>query len=445
MSRVLTTSGHLLPELLGGGLQSYGDGSTSNASSRSEWPRPKHHAAEPQSIECIRDRAGVQAPQALKESVVGHQAIKIPASMLSVRDLQLSYRTDQGNVAAVRGISFTVERGDFYTLLGPSGCGKTSTLRCIAGLETPSSGQIEIGQQVVYSSGSRTLVPPHKRDIGMVFQSYAIWPHMTVYDNVAFPLLHGNRKQPRNQVRDKVMHALSLVQLDALAQRPAPQLSGGQQQRVALARAIANEPTVLLLDEPLSNLDARLREDMRHEIKALVKRLGTTTLYVTHDQLEALSMSDTVALLRDGEVIQEGAPRDVYLNPADAFAANFLGRTNLLHGTLSKGRVETRWGSLVCEIPAWAYEGEPISVGFRPESVMLSRSQPPQRDNVLHGTIATATFAGDSLEYLVDLNGQVVRVKGQPHDPIAEGEPVFVHVPSERCYMLQGMTEAVPA
>src|ERR687888_13651 len=174
--------------------------------------------------------------------------------MLEVQGLRLSYRTDEGLVEAVRDLSFTVERGKFYTLLGPSGCGKTSTLRCIAGLETPDAGLIEIGSTVVYSSAARTLVPPHRRDIGMVFQSYAIWPHMTVFDNVAFPLVHGVRKQPRKVVKDKVMRALSLVQLEALASRPAPMLSGGQQQRVALARAIASEPAVLLLDEPPSKL-----------------------------------------------------------------------------------------------------------------------------------------------------------------------------------------------
>ena len=247
----------------------------------------------------------------------------------------------------------TSNAGQFYTLLGPSGCGKTSTLRCIAGLETPTSGSIEIDSTVVYASASRTLIPPHKRNIGMVFQSYAIWPHMTVFDNVAFPLVHGARKQPRKIVEDKVMRALALVQLDALASRPAPMLSGGQQQRVALARAIASEPAVLLLDEPLSNLDARLREDMRHEIKTLVRRLETTTLYVTHDQLEALSMSDRVALVNNGAIVQEGAPRDVYLRPADAFAANFLGRTNLLEGrVLDVGRGHRR--NAVGDPAVWA-------------------------------------------------------------------------------------------
>src|SRR5438270_9394683 len=216
---------------------------------------------------------------------------------------------------AVRGVDISIQPGQFYTMLGPSGCGKTTTLRSIAGLERPTSGEIEIDSQLVYSAERRVMVPPHRRNIGMVFQSYAIWPHMTVFDNVAFPLVHGVRKQPRKTVEEKVMRALSLVQLDTLARRPAPMLSGGQQQRVALARAIASEPALLLLDEPLSNLDARLREDMRHEIKSLVRGLGTTTLYVTHDQLEALSMSDRVALVNDGTIVQEGAPGDVYLRP----------------------------------------------------------------------------------------------------------------------------------
>src|SRR3569833_460913 len=228
---------------------------------------------------------------------------------------------------------------------------------------------------------------------------------MTVYDNVAFTMLHGTHKQPRAQVRDKVMRALSLVQLDALASRPAPNLSGGQQQRVALARAIATEPSVLLLDEPLSNLDAKLREDMRQEIKSLVRRLGTTTLYVTHDQLEALSMSDTVALLKDGTIVQEGSPRDVYLNPADPFAANFLGRTNLLEGYVTGapgadqlGLVETRWGSIICRVPDWAQHGSAVSVGFRPERVVLAGKRPYERGNVFDGRVVAASFAGVTVE-----------------------------------------------
>ena len=355
--------------------------------------------------------------------------------MLKVSDLRLKYRTDEGEVDAVRGLSLNVEHGQFFTLLGPSGCGKTSTLRCIAGLETPTSGSIEIDAHVVYASASRTFVPPHRRNIGMVFQSYAIWPHMSVFDNVAFPLVHGARKQPRKVVDDKVMRALALVQLEQLATRPAPMLSGGQQQRVALARAIASEPAVLLLDEPLSNLDAKLRENMRHEIKTLVRRLDTTTLYVTHDQLEALSMSDRVALVNDGVIVQEGAPRDVYLRPNDAFAANFLGRTNLLEGrVVDSGKVETRWGLLYCELPPSAVLGTDVTVGFRPESVVLSEAMATA--DGLPGKIAAASFVGDAVEYQIDLGGRIVRAKGQPFVVLDEGRDVLVRVPPERCYVL---------
>jgi iron(III) transport system ATP-binding protein len=360
--------------------------------------------------------------------------------MLKVQDLRLSYRTAEGEVAAVRGLSLNVERGQFFTLLGPSGCGKTSTLRCIAGLETPTSGSIEIDARVVYASASRTVIPPHKRNIGMVFQSYAIWPHMTVFDNVAFPLVHGVRKQPRRIVEEKVMRALALVQLEQVATRPAPMLSGGQQQRVALARAIASEPALLLLDEPLSNLDAKLREDMRQEIKTLVRRLDTTTLYVTHDQLEALSMSDRVALVNNGVIVQEGAPRDVYLRPVDSFAANFLGRTNLFEGRVldvAAGTVETRWGILRCGLPSTAVSGSEVTVGFRPESVILAEGTPITRtEDGLRGKIAAASFTGDAVEYQIELGGRTVRAKGQPFVVLDEGRDVLVRVPPERCYVL---------
>src|SRR5262245_57778085 len=200
------------------------------------------------------------------------------SAMLVVEELHMTYKTAAALVQAVRGVSFSIQSGEFYTLLGASGCGKTTILRCVAGLEAPEIGRIVIGDQVVYSSPERIAEPPHRRDIGMVFQSYAIWPHLTVFDNVAFPLVSGRRRFTRQQVRDKTRHALRLVHLEDLADRPAPFLSGGQQQRIALARALVAEPTILLLDEPLSNLDAKLRAEMRLELKQLVKSLGVTTL-----------------------------------------------------------------------------------------------------------------------------------------------------------------------
>jgi iron(III) transport system ATP-binding protein len=363
--------------------------------------------------------------------------------MLRIEDVRLTYPSGHRRVEALAGVSFTVARGSFYTLLGPSGCGKTSMLRCIAGLETPTAGTIEIAGTVVFSSGSRTVVPPYLRQIGMVFQSYAIWPHMTVFENVAFPLRHGQRKLPDGLVKDRVMRVLELVGLASYADRPAPLLSGGQQQRVALARALAREPAVLLLDEPLSNLDTKLRESMRYHIKDLVRRLDITTLYVTHDQLEALTMSDVVGLMREGRIVQEGPPRAVYLNPGDAFVANFLGRTNFLAGRVRRsagddgqGWVETEWGRMASALPAWATDGCRVLVGFRPECTSLSKVQPPDPCNVLQGTVATSAFAGQTVEYKIDLGGQLIDACGEPVSMHAPGSPVFVGVAPDRCYVL---------
>ncbi|MEO8856638.1 MAG: ABC transporter ATP-binding protein, partial [Burkholderiaceae bacterium] len=250
--------------------------------------------------------------------------------VLTVEALSKVYASSAGPSApALDGVSFEVGEGEFFTLLGPSGCGKTTTLQCIAGLEEPSGGRITMGGQTVFSTDPKVLVPANRRDLGMVFQSYAIWPHMTVFDNVAFPLIHGPRKAAKSDIPARVHEALARVQLDHLADRPAPMLSGGQQQRVALARALVHAPRLLLLDEPLSNLDAKLRDLMRGELRSLVKSLGITTIFVTHDQVEAMSMSDRVALMRDGRIAQLGAPRDIYLKPTSAFTASFLGHSNM--------------------------------------------------------------------------------------------------------------------
>jgi iron(III) transport system ATP-binding protein len=373
--------------------------------------------------------------------------------MLNVEALRMSYSGPSGLTEAVKGVSFQVAAGEFFTLLGPSGCGKSTTLRCIAGLETPSSGTITTGSTVVYSSDGRINVPAYKRGLGMVFQSYAIWPHMSVYENVAFPLKYGIHKKPGAEVRRRVMETLELVQLDSLADRPAPFLSGGQQQRVALARALVLEPEVLLLDEPLSNLDAKLREDMRREIQTLVKRTGTTTLYVTHDQLEALTMSDRVALMKEGVIDQVGLPKDVYQAPRTPFAAHFLGRTNILEGTVSStsgpdgyGRLDTAWGVLHCALPEDARPGAAVTIGFRPESVVVAGPEAEDRRNVLRGTVAERTFAGDTVHLEIDLGGRTIHGRGDPFVDYAEGESVSVRIPPRRCYYLgAAVSSADPA
>jgi iron(III) transport system ATP-binding protein len=367
---------------------------------------------------------------------------------LLVEDLHMTYKATSGLVPAVRGVTFTVQPGEFYTLLGASGCGKTTVLRCIAGLEAPERGRIAIGSTVVYSSLEHIAEPPYRRDIGMVFQSYAIWPHLTVFDNVAFPLVSGRHRLSRQQVQERTRRALHLVQLEDLASRPAPLLSGGQQQRVALARALVAEPTVLLLDEPLSNLDAKLRAEMRFEIKHLVKSLGVTTLYVTHDQMEALTMADRVAVMQEGVFVEEAAPRDIYLRPRAAFTASFLGDTNLIAGQVmgratadAMWRVHTSHGPLLCPAEDWPEGPDRVWVACRPEGLLVTAAA-PQGDNVLTGRIIAAIFAGDQITYRIAVGAQVLQAKSPPFSSFQEGDQVFVQLPSERCLLMRRADEA---
>lgn len=354
----------------------------------------------------------------------------------------MRYRTDRGEVRAVRGISLEIKQGQFYTLLGPSGCGKTTTLRSVAGLESPQEGEISIGDDLVFSSYRGISIPPYKRDIGMVFQSYAIWPHLSVFDNVAFPLREMKRRRSRQEIRAKVEQALSLVQLSGLEERPAPFLSGGQQQRLALARALVKEPRVLLLDEPLSNLDAKLREETRFELRELVKRLGITTLYVTHDQLEALTMSDTVAVMDQGRIVQEAPPMEIYQSPRERFVANFIGLTNFLEGRVKKvgrpGEVETPSGSLKCILPEGAAPGEGVVIVIRPEDVKLAIGPFAQEENVLEGKVEAVIFMGDTLECQVMVGTKMMRIKLHPSSLVARGETIRLELPAERCRALKG-------
>jgi iron(III) transport system ATP-binding protein len=363
--------------------------------------------------------------------------------MIEIRGLHVRYQSDRGEVHAVRGIDLLVREGQFYTLLGPSGCGKTTTLRCLAGLEAANAGEISIAGNPVYSSSRRILVPPHERDIGMVFQSYAIWPHMTVFENVAFPLREMRGRFSRSEIKEKVRQALQLVQLSGLEDRPAPFLSGGQQQRLALARALVREPKVLLLDEPLSNLDAKLREDTRVELRELVKRLGITTVYVTHDQLEALTMSDVVAVMNEGRIVQEDSPIEIYRSPKERFVANFIGLTNFLAGRVTAapngsgfGTVETRSGSLSCVMPSTAKVADAVTVMVRPEDIMLATGGSPEQ-NLLEGKVVAALFMGEAMEYQLELaKGETMRLKLHASNAVSRGDSIRIQIPPSQCRAL---------
>jgi len=324
-----------------------------------------------------------------------------------------------GNVEAVRGIDLHVKEGEFVTLLGPSGCGKTTTLRAIAGLEKIDAGEIYIGGTLV-SSGSK-FVPPERRNLGMIFQSYAIWPHMTVFENVAYGL--KIRRLPAHVIKERVYEALALVNMTNLADRYASQLSGGQQQRVAVARSIALQPGVLLFDEPLSNLDAKLREQMRFELRELQKKLGITSLYVTHDQSEAMAMSDRIVVMRDGRIHQIGDPWEVYLHPADAFVASFLGVTNFLSGVVQHrsgdGLVQVQAGSLtvIAQIPAQVHRGEEVLLSFRPEQIRLLWEKPEgDAVNVWPAEILSHTYLGSTVDVKARVGDNIWRLTIHPND-----------------------------
>jgi iron(III) transport system ATP-binding protein len=356
--------------------------------------------------------------------------------VIEVKDLVKTY--SGASSPAVDGVSFTVPQGGFYTLLGPSGCGKTTTLRCIAGLERPDSGTIKLGETVVVSD--RVFIPTFRRDIGMVFQSYAVWPHMTVFENVAFPLRVAKAKPSGAELDRKVRDALALVGLAGLEKRMATQLSGGQQQRLSVARALVREPDVLLLDEPLSNLDAKLREWMRSELLLIQRRVGITTLFVTHDQVEALSMSDRVAIMDQGRIVQEGTPREIYHAPANEFVAGFIGSTNLFPGRLverdaGSGRavIETGAGRLLADAEGHQL-GESVMVAIRPEDVVLHRGAPSgQADpaNCPSGVVEIGLFTGVSVEYHVRVDGLLIQSRVSSRIDLGHGERVVAELPAD--------------
>jgi iron(III) transport system ATP-binding protein len=357
-----------------------------------------------------------------------------PDSILVARGLGRRY--PNAAAPAVVALDLHILPGEFFTLLGPSGCGKTTTLRMIAGLERPDAGSLILADETLSDANSRRFVPPHRRDIAMVFQSYAIWPHMTVLQNVVFPL-EGEAGLDAATRRRRSMAALEQVGLAALADRGATLLSGGQQQRVALARAIVREAKLLLLDEPLSNLDAALREQMRTELKDLQRRIGTTSIYVTHDQEEALSLSDRIAVMRDGVLADLGTPEELYLRPRDAFTAAFIGRTRCLPARVlardaTGALVETTFGTVRC---ATAAPDGAVQLMVRPEHILLGPPG-PAAPNRFAGTVEAARFAGRTVAYAVRVGDTVLEVLALSVALRAPGEAVSVDFPPERCVLL---------
>jgi iron(III) transport system ATP-binding protein len=372
--------------------------------------------------------------------------------VLSVRALNTEYPSRRGPpVKAAQNVSFDVPEGELFTLLGPSGCGKTTTLRSIAGLERPMSGEIQVGGRVVYSSQKGIFVPPNKRDFGMVFQSYAIWPHMNVFQNAAFPLQVRSNRLSGREVRDKVMGVLGAVGLDHLAEREATKLSGGQQQRLALARALVMEPKLLLLDEPLSNLDAKLRERMRFELKRIQRELGLTTIYVTHDQSEALALSHEIAVMHEGRIVQIGSPRDIYERPRTRFVADFIGTTNFLDGTVlgSDGRdgfmrVSTALGPLRVRGDAGLGANMPVVVSVRPEDVELSDEPPANADsyNLCTGLVDQKVFLGEYVDFQIKAGESLLLARAHSSIRTPVGDPIHMRMNPEKCIAI---VDAAPA
>lgn len=314
-----------------------------------------------------------------------------------------------GKTPVLRNVSFEIKPGEFFFVLGPSGCGKTTLLRVLAGFLIPEDGRVFFGDKEV------TFVPPHKRDAAMVFQHYALFPHMSVWDNVAYGL--KVRKLPRIEIEQRVREALRLVRLEGFEKRLPAQLSGGQQQRVALARAIAVRPSLLLLDEPLSNLDAKLRTEMRSELKGLQRELNITTIYVTHDQKEALAMADRIAVMRSGQIVQVGTPTELYQKPNSRFVAEFLGDANIWEGRLKSvhsdlATVETPFGELYCQPPSFPVrEGERILVMIRPEAITVetNREKGDNEPNSFAARVEQAVYLGESMEIVARIGETTVK------------------------------------
>ena len=377
--------------------------------------------------------------------------------MLEVKNLYKSYVSEGKTVQAVKGVNFTIKTGDVYTLLGPSGCGKTTILRCVAGLEKPESGEIMLDDDMLFSSSSQKEVPTHLRDIGMLFQSYAIWPHLTIFENIAFPLLYGRNirshdlkkhhhkhHRSKEKIKMRVARAMEMVRLSSMENRAATLLSGGQQQRVALARALIRHPRILLLDEPLSNLDARLRDEVRKELRILVKQVNLTVLYVTHDQVEALALSDRIAVMQNGVIIQEGSPAEICLAPSCSFVSEFVGRANRLNGVV----VEPEDANHMCVVKtnlghfrgkasrSNITKGEEVAFLVRPSVINVYENMPEIKENILKATVSTAIFTGAMTEIVASSQQTNLEIQTFGVMQLEMGQIVYLYFPPEHCSVI---------
>jgi iron(III) transport system ATP-binding protein len=356
-------------------------------------------------------------------------------------------RKSFGSVIALQDISIAFADGAMTAVLGPSGCGKTTMLNLIAGFIEPDAGTIRFGDRLIADAAAGIAVPPNRRDLGMVFQSYALWPHLTIGENVAYGL--KMRRVPRAEREQAARRALGRVRLDGLAGRYPHELSGGQQQRAALARALAYAPQILLFDEPLSNLDAQLREEMRAELKEIHRSVGVTALYVTHDQTEAMALADTIVVMSAGEILQVGTPRALYEEPADVRVARFVGQANIFDAVVIERRerfaqvkVEGIEGPLLCRSPARAAANERGAVSIRPEAVRLRRGGEP---GGLRGRISSTLYLGGVLQYRVALSEKRALHVQAIADPLPAGEEVAIEIDPQRCYFIAGGTERATA
>jgi iron(III) transport system ATP-binding protein len=357
---------------------------------------------------------------------------------IRIRGVSKFYAADGKTIKALDDVNLVIPANRIFTLLGPSGSGKTTLLRCIVGLEMPDTGEIMIGDEIVWSKDKNISVPPEQRGLGMVFQTYAIWPHMNVFDNVAYPL--QVRGAPKDEITRRVAETLRFVQLEGFERRPATKLSGGQQQRVALARALVAAPKVILFDEPLSNLDAKLREETRKELRTFLGKLGITAVYVTHDRVEALALSDSIAVMRAGAIIETGTPQKIYFDADHRFVADFIGRANLVPAKIVAGDeshtlVDCALGRIACQRRTLS-TGSEATLCLRPEFIHVAKGEAPATQNVVNGRIAALDFVGETYEAEIRVDELPLLARVDPDAGLAVGDTVHFTLAPAHCLLV---------